>query len=88
MQAWVHFVRKDLQQKTQVPAFMEGLLDLRPDQNLHPELHVCDYYEQVGTFFNYGLLDQQSFMDVGSVMIAWLYRYVQPCIEKIANKSR
>ena len=83
MQAWVHFVRNDLPHKTQDPAFMEGLMVARPDRNIHPELHVCDYYEQVGTFFKYGLLDQQSFMDVGCVTIASLYRLAQPCIEKM-----
>jgi hypothetical protein len=31
MQAWVHFVRTELPQKTKDPAFMESLLDSRPD---------------------------------------------------------
>jgi hypothetical protein len=46
---------------------------------------VCDYYEQIGTYFKYGLLGQESFMDVACVTISSLYRNIQPCIEKMRS---
>lgn len=80
-QAWTHFVRFDLPDKLKDPAFMKGLEDQRPDRTAHPELHLCDYYEQLGAYFKHGLLDQQTFLDVGATTIPTLYRYVQPVIE-------
>jgi hypothetical protein len=82
-QQWIQFVRRDLPVKVRDPQFMAGLNEVRPDRTVHPELHVCDYFEQLGSYFKYGMLDPTSFLDVACFTVSEAYRNCKPCIEKM-----
>lgn len=82
-QVWLQFVRRELPERVRDPEFMRTLLDPRPDRAIHPELHICDYFEQLGSYFKYHMLDASSFLDVASYTVADLYRNAQPCIDKM-----
>lgn len=82
-QAWTQFVRRELPQRVGDAEFMSGLLEPRPDRSVHPELHICDYFEQLGSYFKYGMLDLKSYLDVASFTISDLYRNAKPCIDKM-----
>lgn len=82
-QQWTQFVRRELPARVRDPEFMAGLLELRPDRSVHPELHICDYYEQLGSYFKYSMLDLASFLDVASYTVSDLYRNARPCIDKM-----
>ncbi len=64
-QRWLAFVRHELPNRINDPAFMDEL-DGRVDRSRHPELYICDWYEQVGSFLKHGLLDERVMMDVSS----------------------
>lgn len=83
LQAWVHFVRRELAEKLQDPAFVADLHERRPDRSVHLELQLCDYFEQLGSYFKNGLLDLRSYLDVSAYTVEDLYRHVQPVIEKM-----
>lgn len=83
LQSWVHFVRRELAGKLSDPAFLAGVAEPRPDRQVHVELQLCDYFEQLGSYFKYGLLDAQSYLDVGAYTVQDLYQRVQPVIEKM-----
>lgn len=82
-QSWTQFVRRELPSRVQDPEFMKSLLDPRPDRTIHPELHICDYFEQLGSYFKYRMLDLNSYLDVASFTISDLYRNAKPCIDKM-----
>ena len=84
MQAWVEFVRGgELTQRLQDPGYLRNLSETRGDRALHPWLHICDYYEQLGSYVKYGLVDKPSFFDVACITVSSLYRALRPCIERL-----
>lgn len=86
LQAWTRFVRNDLSEKLRDPAFVADLTERRPDRTIHLELQLCDYFEQIGSYFKYGLLDLRSYLDVSAFTVQDLYARVQPVIEKMREK--
>lgn len=82
-QQWIQFVRRDLPEKVRDPQFMASLADPRPDRTVHPELHVCDYFEQIGSYFKYGMLDKKSYLDVACYTVSDSYRIAKPCIDRM-----
>ncbi|MBV9276881.1 MAG: hypothetical protein JOZ97_01450 [Candidatus Eremiobacteraeota bacterium] len=83
MQAWVQFVRGGaLAEKLADPAYLRDLATTRSDRSLHPWLHICDYYEQLGSYLKYGLIDK-TFLDVSCVTVSTLYERLLPCIERL-----
>lgn len=83
---WMDFVINDLVEKMKDPVFVASLEAIPPERRIHPELHICDFYEQVGSYMKYGLLDEKSFLDVGwRVTRSWSLLW--PVIE-IMRRSR
>lgn len=82
-QAWLDFVRIELPKRVNDPEFLAEL-DRRPiDRSHHVELNVCDWYEQVGSYLKYGLLDEAAMLDTayGSAQMVW--RLVEPVIDRM-----
>ena len=46
LQEWIQYVWRELPEKLKDPAYREEYLHSPVDRERHPELHVCDYYEQ------------------------------------------
>jgi hypothetical protein len=76
---WVNYVRTQLPGRMAEPGFFEEL-DGRIDRARHPELHVCDWYEQVGSYMKHGLLDEQTMMDVSSGSAPGIWWAIEPVI--------
>lgn len=74
MQGWVQFVRHELPKRFEDPGYLNSLDQLGIDRTAHPWLHVSDYYEQLGSYVKYGLIDRTALMDVGSANIETFYR--------------
>jgi len=84
MQSWVSFVRGgELAERLKDPDYLRSLEGIRRDRTIHPWLHVCDYYEQLGSYVKYGLVDKPSFFDVSCVTVRALYEEIWPCIARI-----
>ena len=82
-QEWMRYVRLELPKRVKEPGFFDDL-DVRAiDRGKHPEINICDWYEQVGSYMKYGLLDERTMMDVssGSCKAAW--DCIQPVIERM-----
>ncbi|HXW51599.1 MAG TPA: hypothetical protein VEJ41_06370 [Candidatus Acidoferrales bacterium] len=58
----INFVRSDLPQRLNDPAFRAGLERLPVDRRVHPELHIADMYEEVGSYVRGGLIDEDQFL--------------------------
>ena len=76
---WVNYVRTQLPARMAEPGFFDEF-DRPIDRNRHPELHICDWYEQVGSYLKYGLLDERTMMDVSSGSAPYLWAAIEPVI--------
>jgi len=82
MQAWVRFVREEMPDRLEDREYLGSLGDKRADRDLHPWLHLCDYYEQLGAYIKFGLVDRRSFLDLGGANVVDFYRTMRPAIER------
>ena len=79
MQAWIRYVRVELPEKLKDPKFCDEFRR-RLDRVHHPELHVCDYWEQCGTYIKYGMIDRVTFLDSSCTTIVRLWESIYPAI--------
>lgn len=83
MQAWVQFVRKELPERLKDPAYVDSIEAVGlEDRTEHAWLNLCDYYEQLGAYVKYGLIDRRSLLDVGCSNFLSVYRILRPLIER------
>jgi len=88
MQRWVEYVRGGaLAEKLKDPAYLQSLPATRADRNLHPWRHVCDYFEQLGSYVKYDLIDKASYLDVSCTIVRHLYETIEPCIQTLREWS-
>jgi hypothetical protein len=78
----VSYVRNELPQKVQEPGFLDDL-DHRHDQEKHPELAICAWYEQIGSYIKHGLLDERVMMDVASSSTNTMWHALEPVVERM-----
>jgi hypothetical protein len=83
---WINYVRNELPVRMAEPGFFEDFDGPNADRARHPELYVCDWYEQVGSFMKYGLLDERTMLDVSSGSAPGLYVAVEPVIAHMRKK--
>jgi hypothetical protein len=76
------YVRNELPQKAQDPEFLEDL-DHAVDLVKHPEIAICSWYEQIGSYMKYGLLDERVMMDVASSATITAWQALKPVVERM-----
>ena len=74
------YVRHDLPTKMEDPAFRAGLAKAPVDRSEHPELYLCDLYEQVGSYVRAGLIDEELFVRPQYVNIILNWETLLPAI--------
>jgi len=78
----VSYVRNELPQKVQDPAFLEDL-DHVLDHAKHPELAVGEWFEQIGSYMKHGLLDERIMMDVASSSSNTMWQALAPVVGRM-----
>jgi len=78
----VSYVRHELPQKVHDPAFLADF-DHHLDQVKHPEIIICAWYEQIGSYIKYGLLDERIMMDVAAGSSNAMWQALEPVIERM-----
>ncbi len=81
LQEHIGYVRGELQQKMTEPNFLDEFVRSPVSRREHSELLVADFWEQVGSFIKYGLMDEQSWLDVASSQIATTWDLLEPAIK-------
>ena len=76
------YVRNELPEKVKDPAFLDDL-DHGLDHAKHPEIAICSWYEQIGSYIKHGLLDERVMMDVASSSTNTSWHALQPVIERM-----
>jgi len=83
----INFVRSELPQRLTDPAFREGLEHLPVDRRNHPELHVADMYEEIGSYVRGGLIDEDQFLLGHWLNVLLYWSLLQPCMELVRSHS-
>jgi hypothetical protein len=69
----INFVRRDLSTRLESEDFRAGLERVPIDRAEHPELHLCEMYEEVGSYVRNGLIDEDLFLSAHwyNVLLYW-----------------
>ena len=83
----INFVRSELPQRMQDPDFRAGLNALPVDRRTHPELHVADMYEEIGSYVRGGLIDEDQFLLGHWLNVLLYWSLLQPSMEIVRSHS-
>jgi hypothetical protein len=83
----INFVRKELPARMESEDFRAGLERVPIDRTEHPELHLCELYEQIGSYVRSGLIDEELFLRAHWYNVNLYWGLLQPAIA-IARRSR
>ncbi len=78
----MQYVRTDLQEKLRDPEFLAEL-DHPVDTGRHPEIQICSWYEQIGSYMKHGLLDENIMLDVSASSCNVTWRDLEPLIMRM-----
>lgn len=83
------FVREDLAQRLDDPAFRHDLRQGRNDRIKHPEITICNFFDQWGLYYRDGVIDRESFLRVNAGVIDAFWTRLEPVIatQSGGNKS-
>jgi hypothetical protein len=84
------YVRGKLQDELKDPSFLRELnaeLEKGPlSRSEHVEFAVADFWEQIGAFLKYDLIDERSWLDVASPQAARSWDLLLPVVEAIRQR--
>src|SRR5207253_6109507 len=75
-----HFVRVQLREKMEDPAFRASLGARPVDRTVHPERHVIAWFEHIGAWMKSGLIDEQVYLEHASPIIAQYWMLLEPSV--------
>jgi hypothetical protein len=81
LQTAFHFVQNELAARLEDPAYREALARLGfVDPRAHPEMKVCNWFEQMGTFVNAGMVEERAFFDLFGRLVDHYWVLLAPAI--------
>ncbi|MBV8163772.1 MAG: hypothetical protein JOZ91_05850 [Candidatus Eremiobacteraeota bacterium] len=83
----INFVRSELPQRMEDPAFRAGLEHVPVDRRKHPELHVADMYEEIGSYVRCGLIDEDQFLLGHWLNVLLYWSLLHPCMVLVRSHS-
>lgn len=73
----IKYIRDELPARLRDPKYRDELLHPVASRAGHPELVVCDWAEQAGSYVKYGLLDEDQFLDLGSAFVRTMWERLE-----------
>jgi hypothetical protein len=83
----IDFMRHELPEKMENPDFRAGLERSPIDRREHPELHLCDLYDQIGSYVRTGLVDESLFLQASWFNIVLNWTILEPVVT-ICRRTR
>lgn len=74
------FIEQQLQQKLRDPIFVRGLTAVNTDRREHPELRVCDFMEQQGSYIKYGMIDSAQYVDLVGAYVTSMWEALREVV--------
>ena len=76
----IDFVRTDLPKRMEKPEFVAGFEQIPVDRKQHPEFHLAELYEEIGSFVRSGLIDEKLFLQGHWYNVLLYWKLLQPAI--------
>lgn len=90
LQEHLAYVRGELQQQLKEPSFLAELaahLAKGPiSRTQHVEFAVADFWEQIGAFMKYGLIDERSWLDVAAPQMFGSWDLLEPVVMTVRER--
>jgi len=83
----INFIRQDLPSRMQSDEFRAGLEKKPVDRKEHPELHLCEMYEEIGSYVRIGIINETLFMTGHWYNVLLYWDLLQPVIA-IVRRTR
>jgi hypothetical protein len=81
MQKAFHYVQHDLASKLDDPQYRADLARLGfVDREVHPEMQVCNWFEQIGTFVKNGMVAETAFFELFGRLVDRYWDLLSPAI--------
>lgn len=81
-----YFVRTQLRNKLEDPAFRRDLrFDTMLERSKHPEIQICNFFDQWGCNYRDGAIDRRSFLRVNAGVVANFWALLEPVIALMAD---
>ena len=80
-------MRKELTTRLEEPAFRNELRAGFPDRIKHPEVAICNFFDQWGLYYRDGVIDRESFMRVNAAVIASYWERLEPIVALVATTT-
>lgn len=74
------FIERELPGKLKDAAFVRDLLSINPDRRVHPELRVCDFLEQQGSYIKFGMIDRAQYIDLVGAYALSMWRALREVV--------
>lgn len=89
MQSANKFVEAALPRELQNAAFVKSLMSANPDRREHPELFICDFLEQQGSYIKFGMIDKVQYIDLTGGYVSSMWRQLREvvAIRRFARNS-
>lgn len=81
VQSALHYVQECLPERMEDPLYREDLAAIGfVSVERHPELIVCNWFEQMGTFLKHGLISESTVMDLYARLVRFYWNALSPAI--------
>ena len=82
------FVRNTLKSKLEDPAFRNELRAGQTDRSRHPEITVCNFFDQWGFYYRDGVIDRESFLRANAGVVDAFWTDLEPAIALLADPEK
>jgi hypothetical protein len=87
MQAALHYVQEQLPGRLEDEQYREELSALGYiNVERHPELLVCNWFTQMGTFLKHGLITESTLMDLYARLVRYYWKVLSPAVAVMRRK--
>lgn len=80
IQSATKFIEHELPAKLRDAAFVRELLEVNTDRRDHPELRVCDFLEQQGSYIKFGMIDKAQYIDLVGAYVTSMWNALQEVV--------
>lgn len=79
------FVRHELARRLEDPAFRAEIRAGRVERSKHPEITVCNFFDQWGLYYRSGVVDRNAFMRTNGGVVVTFWDLLAPVIVMLAD---
>ena len=81
------FVRRELNHRLEDPTFRQELRIGDLDRAVHPEISVCNFFDQWGGYYRIGVIDRRAFMRQNAGLVDAFWQQLSPVVALVASSN-